>query len=312
VAALGEAFVEEREQLSIPELIKRLVTYSVIAKPLGFQQEIPASFRELSEGDRKFWFQGDGDRLGAHLQSLKEQAGNEAQALQNFSEAMLRWGSNHLQPAVDNKVGRIVYAGGDDFLGVLYAQGKDPFAPRSGLEWLMGFPEIWQKHGQSLTVSVGAVLAAGQVPQRDVLQHCREAEKAAKNYGRDRLVVRVVFNGGNFVQWGCPWHFLNSVFEEYRDRGDVQGDKANWGHFYSDVATLEARHALPQGEEVALALFGLYFGEERRQDLETHAWGEHTQSPIVQADCPQEKRPQALSQWVSNLAKVGFQLCSNT
>jgi len=310
VQGLGEAFVEEREQLSIPELIKRLVTYSVIAKPLGFQQEIPASFRELSEGDRKFWFQGDGDRLGAYLQSLQEKGGNETETLNQFSQAMLNWGTHHLTPAV-NPVGRVVYAGGDDFLGVLYAQEKEAFSPRQGLAWFTRFPEIWQKHGQKLTVSVGAVLAAGQVPQRDVLQHCREAEKAAKNYGRDRLVVRVVFNGGNFLQWGCPWHFLKSVLAGYRDRGGQTGLTANWGHFYNDVATLEARHAFSD-EQVALALFELYFGEERRRCLEGHAWGDKGQSAIVQADCPPEKRAQALNRWVCNFAKVGFQLCSNT
>ncbi|MGQ9864880.1 MAG: Cas10/Cmr2 second palm domain-containing protein [Pseudanabaenaceae cyanobacterium] len=320
VPGLGEAFVDASEQLSIPELIKRLVTYSTIAKPLGFQQEIPATFRELSGGDRKFWFQGDGDRLGAHLQSLKEQGGDEAAILNRFSQAMRDWGTHHLIPAVDNRVGRVVYAGGDDFLGVLYAQGEKAFSPRQGLAWWMEFPRIWQQHGQKLTVSVGAVLAAGQVPQRDVLQHCRETEQAAKAYGRDRLMVRVVFNGGNYLQWGCPWHFLQPVFAAYRDRRGATGLTANWGHFYNDVAVLETRHALsqspvgssPPDEAIALALFELYFGAEQRRTLEAQAWGENEKSAIVQANCPPAQRVFALNQWVCNLAKVGFQLCSDT
>ncbi|MFQ3679495.1 MAG: type III-B CRISPR-associated protein Cas10/Cmr2 [Pseudanabaenaceae cyanobacterium] len=318
--SLGAAFADEREQLSIPELVKRLVTYPVLAKPLGLpQRELPLSFSQTSQNQApKFWFQGDGDRIGKYLQSLKDQ--DEAEALRKFSTAMMHWGEDFLKPAVENQkigageTGRIIYAGGDDFLGVIYNADDDPkqFSPYRCLRWFCDFPEIWKQHKQNITVSVGAVLASPQVPQRDVLQHCREAEKSAKQRGRDRLALRVLFRSGNHIEWVCPWGFLKDVMAGYCDRSGIQGAKANWGHFLSDVAALEARHGMGASatdSAVALALFGLYFGAERQHILETQAWGE---AGIVHANCPASQRPQALNQWVSNLAKVGFQLCSNT
>ncbi|MEH2464520.1 hypothetical protein [Nostoc sp.] len=52
---LGEAFVDESEQLSIPELIKRLITYDVIANKLNLPShqlpsvEIPKTFMDLAD-----------------------------------------------------------------------------------------------------------------------------------------------------------------------------------------------------------------------------------------------------------------------
>ncbi len=107
-----------------------------------------------------------------------------------------------------------------------------------------------------ISASVGFVWAGGGVPQRDVLQHCKEAEGAAKNHGRDRIALRVLFNGGNHLQWVCPWRFLERILTGYRDRDDGQ----NWGHIYADVATLESRHAFSQEHiSIARGLFNLYF-----------------------------------------------------
>ncbi|WLT40547.1 hypothetical protein NON20_25250 (plasmid) [Synechocystis sp. B12] len=67
------------------------------------------------------------------------------------------------------------------------------------MPWFYGFPDIWQQHQQPISVSVGFVWAAPGVPQRDVLQHCREAESVAKAHGRDRLAIRILFNSGNHL-----------------------------------------------------------------------------------------------------------------
>ena len=295
LTALGEAFVDETEQLSIPELIKRLVTYHVVAKRIGIQSEVPASFRDIKLREQKtFWFAGDGDRIGEHLRQLKENGQDEGKVLHEFSQAMLEWGENKLKLAVDGKLGRIVYAGGDDFLGVLYEADTHKFSPQASLEWFSKqFPQIWKEHKQGITVSVGAVLAGKQVPQRDILQQAREAEQSAKKQGRDRLALRVLFNGGNYIEWVCPWKFLEPIFTNYRDRDKGQ----NWTHIYNDVAVLESRRGLAS-PDVALALFEVYFGTQNRQTLE--------QNPGYYIGTA------SISDWVSNLAKVGFQLCSNT
>ncbi|WP_346293071.1 Cas10/Cmr2 second palm domain-containing protein [Sphaerothrix gracilis] len=312
-AELNESIITPREQLSIPELIKRLVTIEAITG-VQSQLELPRSFSAINrwkstttaaedtdgteDADRAEssrwtgWFQGDGDRAGKYLQSLSNQVNNlteKEEILHTFSQQMRQWGwrlNTYLPPAPDRRArersgrsiynGRIIYAGGDDFLGVLYRNPPEPELRASEcLEWFYRFkPEIWQSHQQPISVSVGFVWAAPRVPQRDVLQHCRLAEKSAKNQGRDRLALRVLFNGGNHLEWGCPWRFL-PVLQDYIDRTPQNGTD-QWTHLYNDVATLEARHAFAGSQSiVALRLFQVYFTEAAafaRAEQNCSAW----------------------------------------
>lgn len=318
IKSLGAAFVDASEQLSIPELIKRLITYGALAAYLKLDAqehisvEIPATFRDLSRfEDNRWtgWFQGDGDSIGSHLRKLA-QSGNEANALNQFSDRMMKWGGKSLKPAVAKAgIGRIIYAGGDDFLGVLYRNKPDPLLTAwQCLNWFYDFPAVWQEHGQDITVSVGFVWAGAGVPQRDVLQHCKEAEQSAKTNGRDRLALRVLFNGGNYVEWVCPWQFLQPILDNYCDR---QGGK-NWTHIYNDVATLEARHAFKSDDsDIAKALFQIYFSKASHI-IKDNLWNSDRQAGILGNKSETESKHQLLNAWIINLAKVGFHLCSDT
>jgi CRISPR-associated protein Cmr2 len=184
--------------------------------------------------------------------------------------------------------GRIIYAGGDDFLGVLFRQKSEPkLTLQDCLYWFDKFHrEIWTKHGysQDITVSVGFVWAASGVPQRDILQHCREAEKSAKNQGKNRLAVRILFNSGNYLEWVCPWQNLKDILDSYCDRS---GGK-NWTHFYNDIATLENRRAFTDdNHHITNAVFNLYFNQNIPIDITSH----------------QDK-----NNWVINLSKVANHL----
>ncbi|WP_413167932.1 Cas10/Cmr2 second palm domain-containing protein [Capilliphycus salinus ALCB114379] len=103
----------------------------------------------------------------------------------------------------------MIYAGGDDFLGVLYNTEKQ-ISPGECLQWFCKFKsQVWhQPERKRITPSVGFVWAGPQVPQRDVLQHCHLAEKSAKRTGRDRIAFRILFNSGNHLEWVCPWWML--------------------------------------------------------------------------------------------------------
>ncbi|MGF1479971.1 MAG: type III-B CRISPR-associated protein Cas10/Cmr2 [Cyanophyceae cyanobacterium] len=439
----GAPIVDPAEELSIPELVKRLVTLEAIAQPIGIGfKEVPETFRELNrlsqkkdkntkgkqqpviEPDSRWmgWFQGDGDRAGEYLQSLVKFAtfcikfffyrptsleflwlsitNSESQALNVFSHAMLKWGECHLKTSLPPATGRIIYAGGDDFLGVFHRPSPDPrflkpllnylvdkqtqrhpepasleklreqiidqglhknisipesvrrgwkniieetehpseldshlgyaglsrqeaavlfsqpvLQPQECLEWFYHFrstqdQDIWSLHKQPITVSVGFVWAAPNVPQRDILQHCKDAEQTAKRKGRDRLCIRILFNGGNYLEWVCPWWFLG-VLKAYCDRNQKTGKEAIWRHLYEDVAVLESRHAFSQQTEVALALFAIYFGEQRRQELVEHLWDTEEKAGILdnQPLAKESANEKALNQWIINLAKVGFHLC---
>jgi len=353
---LGESFIDSREELSIPELIKRLITYQAIVEALKLRlrdqlkleftedatleidedenkQKIPEwklsqvaqdlkpnSFRELSREkdkaeDKKYWtgwFLGDGDGASKYFQSLTPE--KEAEKLTEFSREMRNWGKKlrREQAKYLKSKGRMIYAGGDDFLGVLY-NAKQQIPALECLKLFYDFKsEIWQKpQTKKIAVSVGFVWAGPQVPQRDVLQHCHEAEGSAKKTGRDRIAFRILFNSGNHLEWVCPWWLLDkadkakqaemipsllgssknsneknkqkdkNLIESYQDR-----DKGNnWTHFYQDVATLESRHAFSEKSiDIALGLIEIYFGNESSwQEIignKNHWWNRYDEHEI--------------------------------
>ncbi len=301
---LIDTIIDETEQLSIPELVKRLVTLYPVKrelKELGVNViELPEKFTDLNRKTKEEnrwtgWFQGDGDSIGKYFKSLIQQGKNESESLKEFSEAMIEWGQefeNRLPAKKEVRAinsdkkppeGRIIYAGGDDFLGVLYRNENPPLTLDECLPWLYHFPNIWNEHEQPITVSMGFVWAAGGVPQRDILQHCKLAEQSAKKQGRDRLVIRILYSSGNYLEWGCPWWWFEELLESYRDRdGDsIKSLKnspksykhtPNWTHFYNDVLALESRHAFGSLHDapidIALEIFEIYFGKENRIKLE--------------------------------------------
>jgi CRISPR-associated protein Cmr2 len=352
---LTESIISTREQLSIPELIKRLVIVYPVATAIGIDpKELPKSFVDLNrhldekneEDDVEInpdedneprysgWFQGDGDKAGDFLKNLNGTPEEESRT-HEFSLAMREWGEkldSHLPKSFRDREaprtskinpydGRIIYAGGDDFLGVLYRNPPEPkLTAFECIQWFYKFKSadaqnsIWDLHRQPISVSVGFVWAAGGVPQREILQHCRQAEKSAKTKGRDRLAIRVLFNSSNYLEWVCPWWFLN-VLDDYRDREKKTGKNANWSHIYEDVAYLESRHALQNEVDLALELFKVYFPNQYGILAKSKNWCEHDtnagkRTGILAAENVLDlDLDLLLNQWIVNLAKVGFYLC---
>jgi CRISPR-associated protein Cmr2 len=332
-------YIAPNERLSIPELVKRLVTYDKLADVIGIEKlkktrEEP-EFKDIvrEAGYWTGWFLGDGDRIGQKLKLIAERnSANESQQeqdLKQFTQLMRNWGQKfkadaHLFP---QGKGRVIYAGGDDFLGVLYSKEKpgilpseqkaEEVKPWEAWTWLLHLEEKWQdlkadlQQGLNLdlTYSVGFVWAGHAVPQRDVLQHCREAEKRAKSLGRDRLTIRVVFNSGQFVQWTCPWKYLN-ILSQYCDREDQTGETANWNHIYNDWAQLKVRHAvrlqemegIPINKQIALSIFDLYFNNAGTRFWQERLWD----------DIANDNSDQAIVNWIDDLIQVGWQLCRNS
>jgi CRISPR-associated protein Cmr2 len=332
-------FVATNEKLSIPELVKRLVTRDNIAERLGMTPledsfsdiyRRPETITEEDKGRWTGWFMGDGDKVGEHLKYLS-QLDNSDEAIHNFSQAMRNWGDDFTNNFFNfQKLGRVIYAGGDDFLGVIYSEKKQaPIHPQAALSWLIEFPKKWAEHGQLkadgeiLGVSVGFIWAAHSVPQRDVLQHCREAEKVAKSLGRNRVTIRVLFNSGQYVEWTCPWDKLG-ILREYRDRyyktyakwqesNFAPEHQPNWSHIYTDLSQLSARHAFKLDRdtfdtEFAIQFLSIYFPEIENQLLDYDT----TQHLVgFSDDADGFERAQATVEWICNLIQVGWHLCSN-
>lgn len=317
-------FLDPSEKLSIPELVKRLVTrYEDIGRQLGKEFYIE-SFSEMvrlpkpgQPGHWTGWFMGDGDKVGNKLKELVKDP--STQPLKHFSNAMRNWGRDFKRKFPPD-LGRVVYAGGDDFLGVIYSKNpKEPISTLAALNWLMGLNKQWNQHEQNVTVSVGFVWAGHSVPQRDILQHCREAEKRAKNLGRNRVTIRVVFNSGQFVQWTCPWDYLH-ILTKYRDRdGKTWGEKPNWSHIYSDWAQLKSRNAVflkeTQGNidaYIAIKLFDLYFSDRFSRNDSLKEIKQNYLTDNCKHVTGKEYSSAALIEWIDGLVKVGWQLCSNS
>lgn len=331
---LGEAIITEREQLSIPELVKRLTTLNDISEAL--EMEKPDSFRDVNlwtTDQPMAWFRGDGDKAGEYIRSITQDPETAPQELQTFSQQMRQWGQ-WLQKSFDQKLGRIVYAGGDDFLGVFY----EAETPIDAIDWLSTFKEnVWHKgendkaDPKPITPSIGFVWASSQIPQREILQHCEQAERTAKDSGRDRVALRVLFSSGTHLEWTCPWWLLSPIVQGYRDRNWPSQDsltQQNWTHFYNDVATLKARHAFDGNNEVALGLFNLYFADPKTglsllptepsalfdlnndNPIWTQTDGTETLSGILSDDVQGSPKDQqdAFNHWVISLAEVGFHL----
>lgn len=326
-------YIAPNERLSIPELVKRLVTYDKIADEIRMEKlkkkPDDPEFKDITReaGYWTGWFMGDGDKVGDKLQELASRHPNNPEQrdreLKQFTDLMRKWGKKfkEKEDLFSQGKGRVIYAGGDDFLGVLYSEEtntkKDPekVKPIEALNWLLDLHKNWQDLQKTIndelnlkfSFSVGFVWAGHQVPQRDILQHCREAEKRAKSLGRDRLTIRIVFNSGQFVQWTCPWDYLD-ILTKYRDRdGKTWGQNPNWTHIYNDWAQLKSRHAIRLQEmeatsinkEIALALFNLYFNNAGKTFSQKRLWEDITGSYT----------DEAIVNWINDLVQVGWQLC---
>ncbi|MDY6784165.1 MAG: type III-B CRISPR-associated protein Cas10/Cmr2 [Cyanobacteriota bacterium] len=318
----GGKFIAPNERLSIPELVKRLVTLPYLAKQIDME-ELDEGFKDVvrDPGYWTGWFMGDGDEVGKKLIDLASGTHPEND-LKIFTHEMRYWGQHfeNKNSCLGGKE-RVIYAGGDDFFGVLYSEEEEhkknpePLKPIDVIKWLFKLEGRWNNLQKTLeeelclnfTFSVGFVWAAHNVPQRDILQHCREAEKRAKKLGRNRVTIRVVFNSGQFVQWTCPWDYLH-VLKNYRDRDDKSWEEnPNWTHLYTDWAHLKARHAIQLNKienikytkEPALTLFNLYFNNAGKTFTQERLWcklaGDNTDVAIVN--------------WINDLIQVGWQLC---
>ncbi len=329
-------YIAVNERLSIPELVKRLVTLPKLAQNIGISR-LDEGFKDIHReaGYWTGWFMGDGDKVGDKLKQMAERHTNNPerrdQDLTRFTELLRNWGGEFKdkKDLFPQGKGLVIYAGGDDFMGVLYSEEirtrekPETLKPAEAWSWLLKLPKRWDKLQTDLanelglkdenrfTYSVGFVWSGYQVPQRDILQHCRESEKRSKSLGRDRVTIRVVFNSGQYVQWTCPWDYLD-ILTKYRDRNGINTQeeieegsqkKSNWNHLYNDWATLKARHAIrlsnfleETDDRIALEIFELYFDDMER--FEQHSQDEYT--------------PKAVIEWLDGLVNVGWQLCSNT
>lgn len=340
---LGIAFAGDNEEISITELVKRLITYPAVArKALAMDQTqlsneslsalLPERFQrtsmrsqedaaaETNKPEAIVWFMADGDGIGSHLESLAATKG-EAEALRSFSAAMRRWASS-LYQLIPKRIpdrAMVVYAGGDDLFGALHESepGKQDLSTDVLWQWLRVFPELWKQCEQpNLTVSMGLVWADAAVPQREALHHAREAEASAKTRGKNRFALRLLYANGNHLEWTCPWAWLDPILTSYRDRegrthrndqiDHASGDHQapRWRHLAEDLHWLNRRQAIGHAEAEASAR-ALWDAYFPGCELPTEATASSpTDPPPFRASLASPEQNRRFDQWLWDLGRV--------
>jgi CRISPR-associated protein Cmr2 len=156
--------------------------------------------------------------------------------------------------------GKVIFAGGDDFLLLgplteavslstdLYHlwTGKpssltQPLNP-SVEGWVQRNEEIYPVPSKTMSFSLGVVIAQRRIPQSLWHRGLNQAYKRAKNAGRNRVCVQVIFNSGQTLEWVCPWplwELLTTV--------EAEGEKTDLNRWekllaYVEGTRLQSRH----------------------------------------------------------------------
>jgi CRISPR-associated protein Cmr2 len=129
-----------------------------------------------------------------------------------------------LYPLVEeHHQGKVIFAGGDDFLLLgplteaiplsteLYHLWAGQLSPLTqplnpAVEgWVCHNDEIYPVPSKTMSFSLGVVIAQRRIPQSLWHRGLNQAYKRAKNAGRNRVCVQVIFNSGQTLEWVCPW-----------------------------------------------------------------------------------------------------------
>jgi CRISPR-associated protein Cmr2 len=125
--------------------------------------------------------------------------------------------------------GKVIFAGGDDFLLLgplteaislttnlhrLWTGEASPLT--QPLEpavdgWVQYNSQIYPVPGKKMNFSLGVVIAQRRVPQSLWHRGLNQAYKEAKNQGRNRICIKVLFNSGQSLEWVCPWPLWNML-----------------------------------------------------------------------------------------------------
>ncbi|MBX5451887.1 MAG: type III-B CRISPR-associated protein Cas10/Cmr2, partial [Thermogemmatispora sp.] len=151
--------------------------------------------------------QMDGDQMGTLIGEVQHQANHRA-----ISEALSTFAREHVPGIVEDKhPGKLIYAGGDDVLAL--APLAQMFSLASALQQtyskIVGPSIQTASNGtRTATVSMGIAIAHHLMPLTLVRRMAREAEEQAKQrYGRNALVVTILWRSGNTLSAGCRWSY---------------------------------------------------------------------------------------------------------
>lgn len=183
----------------------------------------------------------DGDRMGQHLRA---QPGPNHPC--TISRALTKFAVAEAEGIVEAHSGTLIYCGGDDILALFPTHQVLACAQRLNEK----FREIWAQEMETVRYSSPATLSAGiavvhiKEDLRFALQMARDAEKRAKNAGRNILGIMACRRSGEHTFALCPWPFLETVkgwVEAFSPRnGQKTGASDRWArHLYQELPVLQ-------------------------------------------------------------------------
>jgi len=212
---------------------------------------------------------GDGDRMGEAIGKIQEEEEHRkfSSKLSRFAEAARK--------LIDGEEyrGCSIYCGGDDVVALLPLDRALDCARAVNAEFrkAMGAYDV--------TFSAGLVVAHALEPLGEVREWARQAEKAAKEGGRDALCVAVWPRSGTPVKVLGKWDEFPQVLD--RIAGLYVEKKLSLGLAHEFRALLERTKAWPEFEDVVPRMAKAMAARKEQQEeavklVETHAknWGE--------------------------------------
>lgn len=186
-----------------------------------------------------------------------------------LSSALANFALHVVPDTVERKYhGRLIYSGGDDTLALLPAREALGCARALQLAYQSDYyPDDragWLMMGRKSTLSAGLAVVHYKEDLRTALDAAREAEKQAKNAGRDVLVITTCRRSGERASAVCPWPFVDRVARWTEGFRGKASDR--WAyHLRGELATLrglsvgameaEIRRQVSRAEEATKKVF---------------------------------------------------------
>jgi CRISPR-associated protein Cmr2 len=195
-----------------------------------------------------------------------------------------------LYPLVETEHnGKVIFAGGDDFLLLApiteavnltndlhnlwtgnLSSLTQPLTPLVD-GWVKDHQEqIYPVPGSKMTFSLGLVIAQRRIPQSLWHRGLNYAYKRAKNEGRNRVCVQVLFNSGQSLEWVCPWqlwHLLMAVEGLNEDKTELNVWEKLLKYVESTRLTGNSTSKVKALINTLWASVGLSFKEENKRKL---------------------------------------------
>lgn len=197
----------------------------------------------------------DGDNMGKRVSQCETK--EEHQTLSRTLSAF----ADRVRSIVAEYQGSLIYNGGDDVLAMSSLSTAFPLAQALA-------HTFFETTGG--TASAGIAIAHHLFPLGAVLEATRQAERQAKQAGRDAVCVRALKRSGETLEMRSPWKAIGETFAEMTRffQGDTDGEPLSSKFAYD---ALQAAYTLPEADEKSRA--------ELKRLLIRHRNPKHPQAP---------------------------------